>query len=67
MTPGRRALLALLQRMPAREVALRAHVDPSNVSRWASGEWLPSARARRALEAHCRIRAVLWGVNSQQV
>lgn len=66
MTAGRRALLSVLQVLRGREIALRVRVHKSNVSRWASGAWQPSRRARIMLELHCRIPADLWDVNSQR-
>lgn len=55
MTRGRRSLLALLQRLPAREVAARCQVTPSAVSRWASGEKSPSLASREMLREHCGV------------
>lgn len=60
MSEGRRSLLALLQRMSAREVAARCQVAPSTVSRWASGEMTPCPRARSLLSEHCGIE---WTVD----
>jgi hypothetical protein len=60
VTRGRRALLAVLQIITAQEVAARVRVHKSNVSRWASGEWKPSRRARIMLAAHLRIPAEEW-------
>lgn len=57
---GRRVLLAVLQRIRAREVALRVHVTPAAVSWWTSGRYRPSTRSRALLERHCRIEARLW-------
>lgn len=57
---GRRYLLAILQIMPAREVALRCHVSEMSVSRWRAGVLVPSPCARRLLELHCGIPAALW-------
>jgi len=39
----------VLQRTAARNVAARAGVAPSTVSRWLAGSTLPSSRARDAL------------------
>jgi transcriptional regulator with XRE-family HTH domain len=64
VTQGRRVLLAVLQVIPGREVASRVRVHESNVSRWASGDWRPSERARYMLEEHCRIPACLWESDS---
>lgn len=55
MTEGRRALLAVLQRTTAVYVAARCGVSPSRVSRWASGQGRPSARARARLRDNYRI------------
>lgn len=49
MTEGRRALLAVLQRTTAAFVAARCGVTPSRISRWASGDGRPSAKARARL------------------
>lgn len=49
MTAGRRALLAVLQRTTTIYVAARCGVTPSRVTRWASGDGRPSARARARL------------------
>lgn len=43
MSDGRRALLAVLQKTKAVHVAARLRVRPSTVSRWATGESVPSA------------------------
>lgn len=48
-TDSRRALLAILQRTQAQYVAARCRVAPCTVSRWASGEIVPSQRARALL------------------
>lgn len=55
MTRGRRSLLALLQRLPAREVAARCQVSPAAVSQWASGLKEPSAENRAMLREHCGV------------
>lgn len=52
MTPGRRQLLAALQVLSATEVALRCRVSHTTVSRWASGEIIPSKRAQEMLSEH---------------
>lgn len=62
MDLGRRHLLAVLQRIPAREVALRTGVTPSAVYKWAEGANTPSAQTRAALETHVRIPASAWTV-----
>lgn len=46
---ARLALLAVLQRTTAREVALRCRVTRSCVSSWGSGKSVPSPRAQVAL------------------
>lgn len=53
-------MLAVLQIMPAREVALRVHVSEMSVSRWRAGALVPSPRARELLALHCDIPADLW-------
>lgn len=60
MTEGRRALLAVLQRTRALEVAARCRVAPSRVSEWASGRCRPSERARRVLLDVYHIPVGLW-------
>jgi transcriptional regulator with XRE-family HTH domain len=42
LSPARRSLIALLQVTPAREVAARCGVHPSQVSLWLSGLTTPS-------------------------
>ena len=64
---GRRRLLAVIQILGAREVALRVHVHESNVCRWAAGAWRPCERARLELEEHCRIPRDLWDAESTRV
>ncbi len=66
MNAGRSHLLAILQIMPAREVALRVHVSEMSVSRWRAGVLVPSPRARELLELHCGIAAELWTINVQR-
>ena len=61
MNPGRRALLAVLQRTAGVEVAARCGVAKSRVSSWASGASLPSPRARLALERNYGITRASWG------
>jgi hypothetical protein len=60
MTEGRRHLLAVLQRIRGRELALRVHVTESAVSHWSSGTFKPSKRARLALEQQAGIAADAW-------
>jgi hypothetical protein len=50
MTRARRALLAALQHMTARELARRVACSPSVVSLWASGRRTPGYAHRTALE-----------------
>lgn len=57
---ARRALLAVLQRTSARNVAARCGVSPQAVSQWASGRTRPSPEARARLETHFAIPASLW-------
>jgi transcriptional regulator with XRE-family HTH domain len=52
MTEGRRQLLAALQILSETEIALRCGVSQSAVSRWASGETIPSKRAQEMLREH---------------
>ena len=49
MTPGRRALIALMQVTSGREIAARAGVAPSRVSEWGSGLTAPSIEPRMRL------------------
>ena len=63
MILGRRYLLAALQRVSAREVALRTHCSRSAVHKWSAGERAPSPPARAALELHLRIPADAWEVS----
>lgn len=58
---GRRLLLAVLQRTTATELAARCGVHRSQVSRWASGEKIPSKRVQLALEALYGIPRTGWG------
>lgn len=64
MTDGRRLLLAVLQIIPAREVALRVHVSQMAVSYWRAGLRNPSPASRRMLEQHLNIPADLWEPSS---
>jgi hypothetical protein len=57
----------VIQVIGAREVALRVHVHESNVSRWAAGQWLPSYRARVALEQHCQIPRESWEMRTSDL
>jgi len=52
MSEGRRQLLAALQILTATEIALRCGVTHSSVSRWASGQTVPSQKAQAALAEH---------------
>jgi transcriptional regulator with XRE-family HTH domain len=52
MTPGRRQLLAALQVLSETEIALRVGVTQSAVSRWASGETVPSEQVQERLRQH---------------
>lgn len=61
MDLGRRYLIAALQRISAREVALRTRCSLSAVHKWSAGERMPNAHARLALEVHLRIPAAAWG------
>lgn len=60
MTRGRIALLALLQLTTACRVAARCGVHKAQVSRWASGQTLPSEVARAVLESSYGIEARAW-------
>lgn len=60
MTPGRAALLAVLQRTQAQYVAARLGVSPSRVSEWASGKATPSPAARRQLASIYLINERSW-------
>lgn len=60
MTRGRIALLALLQVTTARRVAERCGVHPAQVSRWASGQTVPSEVARMVLESSYGIESRSW-------
>jgi transcriptional regulator with XRE-family HTH domain len=62
VTRGRRALLAVLQRTTARELARRVHRAPSTVSEWAAGIKTPSPRARAELHACYGILPASWDV-----
>lgn len=57
---GRRAVLALIQRVPAAEVAAALAVSPTAVSRWASGANAPCARCRFDLEQLYGVSSDLW-------
>jgi transcriptional regulator with XRE-family HTH domain len=50
MTGGRRALLAALQHMTARELARRVGCSPAALSLWRSGQRTPDHASRTALE-----------------
>lgn len=57
---GRRLLLAVLQRTRGIYVAARCRVHPSRVSRWVSGEDVPSPKARELLFANYGIPVDAW-------
>ena len=57
---GRRALLSVLQKTRVIYVAARCRVSPSTVSRWASGERIPSTCHREVLASVYGIRASEW-------
>jgi hypothetical protein len=59
-TAGRLALLAVLQRTTAAEVAARCDVTPAAVSKWSSGTSRPVPATRSKLESAYRIRAGAW-------
>ena len=52
---GRTSLRRVLSRLSGAEVAARCRVYRSSVSRWASGETLPSAEHQRILAEHCGV------------
>lgn len=60
MTPGRRALLALLDRTKREYIAGVAGVARSTVQAWFTGTKRPSARARRSLFVHYGIPPESW-------
>jgi len=60
MTRGRLALIKILQRTTARDVAARCKVTPCRVSSWLAGDSRPNDTARVALEANYRIVASAW-------
>lgn len=60
-TPGRRALLSLLQTTTQAAVAALVGVDPSCVSYWSSGRSRPGPRARRILSEAYGIAPDSWG------
>lgn len=65
MTPGRRQLLAALQRTSQTEVALRCDVTQVAVSYWASGQKRPSEESQRMLAEHCFIDGA-WDVEARE-
>jgi hypothetical protein len=60
MSPGRRALIALMQVTSGREIAARAGVAPSRVSEWGSGLTAPSDEPRRRLWRIYGISPTAW-------
>jgi len=60
VTRGRVALLGVLQRTSATEVAVRCRVSVAAVSKWASGQALPRPEHRELLEAGFRIAPDCW-------
>lgn len=66
VTRGRRLLLAVLQRTTQANVSARVRVPHQHVSAWASGERIPSARARALLEASYGIPRGAWDATSPE-
>ena len=67
MTEGRRLLLAALQATTRRELARRIGVSAMAVSRWASGERVPTRyRDRVALEREADVPIGAWDVAPHQ-
>lgn len=64
MDLGRRHLLAVLQRIPAREVALRTGVSTWAVYKWSEGVHVPGPQAAAKLEVHLRIPRSAWAITS---
>lgn len=60
LTAGRRALLAVLQRTSARNVAARCGVTPQAVSQWASGRSRPTGPRLTALWVNYGISPESW-------
>lgn len=60
VTLGQRSLIAILQRTSAREIAARCHVQPSTVSKWASGYCRPQQRTRLILHMYYNITPHTW-------
>lgn len=60
MTEGRAALIRALQRISAKEVAIRCRVSPSRVSKWVGGVATPSEEAKRTLESNLGIPCDSW-------
>lgn len=60
MSEARIMLVKALQRITAKEVALRCGVSTSQVSRWVSGEQKPSKDVRLKLEIDMKIPKDLW-------
>jgi transcriptional regulator with XRE-family HTH domain len=57
---GQRLLLAVVSLSSGTEVAARVRVSKSNVSRWVSGEQLPSHEHRLQLFLTYRIPVTSW-------
>lgn len=57
---GARQLVSVLQRTTRVYIAARVGVHPSEVSRWTSGERIPTARHRAALHANYGIPVESW-------
>jgi transcriptional regulator with XRE-family HTH domain len=62
MTPGRALLIRVLQRTRGRYVAARCQVTPAAVSRWVSGVYTPSARAKKHLAVNYGIPLDAWEI-----
>lgn len=61
-TVGSELLLSVLQRQTQKDVAAGLGVSQSILSRWASGQARPSAKARDMLQVGYGIPAVSWTV-----
>jgi transcriptional regulator with XRE-family HTH domain len=60
VTPARRSLLDVLQRTTTSAVAARCRCSKTRVSRWASGESIPSKRLQEALHTQYGIDPAGW-------
>jgi transcriptional regulator with XRE-family HTH domain len=60
VTRGRLALLGVLQRTSAAEVAVRCRVSVAAVSKWANGQARPRPEHRELLQAGFRIAPHCW-------